>query len=222
MNTLRLENINLHAPYRVLQDPERRNNFYFVSDSGARFDIDFTVNESIIPSGAYEFGITNRRHERSPLDPKLRLTIFAIIEEFFEVNGHDTMLYLADTGDRKQAFRNRLFVRWFNIYERRHLFIIRTAEGKMDGMMNFIAIISRKDNPNLPKVIEEFDSQDNYLFQKLGVAESEYLLFPDNQVSRQRYFLCFATFSSNIVVFGKMLVELIYECRTYTSTLFIN
>ena len=38
MNTLRLENINLHAPYKVLQDPERHNNFYFVSDSGARFD----------------------------------------------------------------------------------------------------------------------------------------------------------------------------------------
>ena len=49
MNTLRLENINLYAPYKVLQDPERRNNFYFVSDSGTRFDIDFTVNESIIP-----------------------------------------------------------------------------------------------------------------------------------------------------------------------------
>ena len=98
MNTLRLENINLHAPYRVLQDPERHNNFYFVSDSGARFDIDFTINESIIPSGAYEFGITNRLHERSPLDPKLRLTIFAIVEEFFEVNGNEAMLYLADTG----------------------------------------------------------------------------------------------------------------------------
>ena len=119
MNTLRLENINLHAPYRVLQDPERHNNFYFVSDSGARFDIDFTINESVIPSGAYEFGITNRRHERSPLDPKLRLTIFAIVEEFFEVNGNEAMLYLADTGDRKQAFRNRLFVRWFNLYEHR-------------------------------------------------------------------------------------------------------
>ena len=25
MNTLRLENINLHAPYRVMQDPERDN-----------------------------------------------------------------------------------------------------------------------------------------------------------------------------------------------------
>ena len=159
MNTLRLENINLRAPYKVLQDPERQNNFYFVSDSDTRFDIDFTVNESIIPSGAYEFGITNRRH-----DPKLRLTIFAIIEEFFEVNGHDTMLYLAETGDRKQAFRNRLFVRWFNIYERRHLFFLKTAEGKMDGIMNFLAIISRKDNPNLPRAIEEFDETISFLF----------------------------------------------------------
>lgn len=56
------------------------------------------------------------------------------------------------------------FVRWFNIYEHRHLFIIRTAEGKMDGMMNFIAIISRKDNPNLPMVLEEFDETISFLF----------------------------------------------------------
>ena len=164
MNTLRLKNINLHAPYKVMQDPERHNNFYFVSDYGTRFDIDFTVNDSIIPSGAYEFGITNKQNARSPLDYKLRLTIFAIIEEFFEVNGHDTMLYLAETGDRKQAFRNRLFMRWFHIYEHREHFYIKTAEGKMDGQMNFLAIISRKDNPNLSQAITEFDETISFLF----------------------------------------------------------
>ncbi len=164
MNTLRLKNINLHAPYKVMQDPERHNNFYFVSDYGTRFDIDFTVNNSIIPSGAYEFGITNKQNARSPLDSKLRLTIFAIIEEFFEVNGHDTMLYLAETGDRKQAFRNRLFVRWFHIYEHREHFYIKTAEGKMDGQMIFLAIISRKDNPNLSQAITEFDETISFLF----------------------------------------------------------
>ncbi len=164
MNTLRLDNINLHAPYKVMQDPVRHNNFYFDRDSGVRFDIDFTINEAIIPSGAYEFGITNRHHERSPHDSKLRVTIFAIIEEFFDVNGDDTMLYLAETGDRKQAFRNRLFVRWFNIYERREFFIMKTAEGKMDGIMNFIAIISKRDNPNLPQVIEEFNETISFLF----------------------------------------------------------
>ena len=89
---------------------------------------------------------------------------FAIVEEFFEVNGHDTMLYLADTDDRKQAFRNRLFVRWFNIYEHRDQYFIKTAEGKMDGQMNFLAIISRKDNPMLAMVIEEFNETISFLF----------------------------------------------------------
>lgn len=97
MNTLRLGNINLHAPYKVMQDPERH-------------------------------------------------------------------IYLAETGDRKQAFRNRLFVRWFNIYERREFFYMKTAEGKMDGIMNFLAIISRKDNPNLPQAIAEFDETISFLF----------------------------------------------------------
>ena len=76
------------------------------------------------------------------------------------------MLYLADTGDRKQAFRNRLFVRWFNIYEHRDQFIIKTAEGKMDGMMNFLAIILRKDNPMKEVVIEEFNETISFLFDK--------------------------------------------------------
>ena len=71
---------------------------------------------------------------------------------------------ILQTGDRKQAFRNRLFVRWFNIYERRHLFFIKTAEGMMDGMMNFLAIISRKENPTLTKAIEEFDETISFLF----------------------------------------------------------
>ena len=81
-----------------MQDPEREFNFYFVSDTGTRFDIDFVFNDSIVPSGSYELGITNKKNRQSPLDPKLRLTILAIIEEFFEVNGEEAMLYLAETG----------------------------------------------------------------------------------------------------------------------------
>lgn len=46
MNTLRLEIINLHAPYRVMQDPVKHNNFYFVSDSGA---ISFSRFSAILP-----------------------------------------------------------------------------------------------------------------------------------------------------------------------------
>ena len=76
------------------------------------------------------------------------------------------MLYLADTGDGKQAFRNNLFIRWFNLYEHRDNFIIKTAEGIMDGEMNFLAIISRKDNPRLNMVIEQFDETISFLFDE--------------------------------------------------------
>ena len=163
MNALRLEKINGQAPYKVIQDPERLYNFYLISESGGRFDIDFTFNDAIIPSGAYEIGIANRTHQRSPLDVKLRLSIFAIIEEFMEQN-NEVMLYMTETGDEKQGFRNRLFIRWFNTYEHRDRYIIRTAEGKLDGQDNFVAILSRKDNPKLPLAIEEFEETIELLF----------------------------------------------------------
>jgi len=41
---------------------------------------------------------------------------------------------------------------------------MKTAEGKMEGIMNFLAIISRKDNPNLAQVIAEFDETISFLF----------------------------------------------------------
>ena len=150
MNTLRLNIINLHAPYRVWQKSGKPDHYYFVSDSGVEFNIDFKLDYAFVPSGAFEFSITNERHGQSPLDTKLKQTVFAIVEEFFEQN--------------KQAFRNRLFVRWFNTYEHRDLYYIQTAEGKMDGQMNFVAIISRLTCPSLPQAIEEFSETISLLF----------------------------------------------------------
>ena len=163
MNALRLKIINLHAPYKVWQKSGKPDHYYFVSDSGVEFNIDFMLNEAFVPSGAFEFSITNERHGQSPLDMKLKHTIFAIVEEFFEQN-NDVMLYVTATGDGKQEFRNRLFIRWFNTYEHRDLYYIQTAEGKMDGRMNFVAIISRLTCPYLPQAIEEFSETISLLF----------------------------------------------------------
>ena len=44
------------------------------------------------------------------------INLHAPYREFFEQN-NDVMLYITETGDKKQAFRDRLFVRWFNTYE---------------------------------------------------------------------------------------------------------
>lgn len=72
--------------------------------------------------------------------------------------------YRAATGDGKQAYRNRLFIRWFNTYEHRDLYYIQTAEGKMEGQMNFVAIISRLTCPYLQQAIEEFSETVSLLF----------------------------------------------------------
>jgi hypothetical protein len=163
MNTLRLEIINLHAPYRVKQREDKPQDYYFKTDYGVEYDISLEEDFSIVPSGAYALDITNREHKRSPLDPKFKLTLIAIIEEFFDQN-NDVMLYVTETGDEKQSFRDRLFVRWFNTYERHNLYYIQTAEGMMEGQLNFMAIISRKDNPRLHEVIHEFEDTISFIF----------------------------------------------------------
>ena len=165
MNTLRLENINLHSPYRVWQT-KNDSHYYFQTDSDIQYDIVFSPDASIINSGAYSIDIINRQHVTSHVDIKLRQTITAIIEEFFEVNGNEVMLYITETGDGKQMFRNRLFVRWFNMYNQHDKYIIRTAEGKMDGEDNFMAIFVRKDNPHSQYVIEVFELVTSILLDK--------------------------------------------------------
>ena len=53
---------------------------------------------------------------------------------------------------------------WFNNYENRKDYFLKTAEGKMEGQDNFMAIIAKVDNPRLPQVIEEFEETISILF----------------------------------------------------------
>ena len=137
--------------------------YWFYTDFGVEYEIVIKANDIFIASGAYALDIINVWHQPSPGDPKFRQTLMAIVEEFFRQN-NDVMLYVTETKDSKQASRNRLFVRWFNTYEHSDLYVIKTAEGKMDGQMNFMAIILRKDNPRLQQVFEEFDETIAFLF----------------------------------------------------------
>lgn len=163
MNKLILENINAKASYFVMQMEEFPHLFYFHTDFGVDYEISIKPNDAFVSSGAYTLDIRNIWNQVSPGDTKLRQTLMAIIEEFFRCN-NDVMLYITETEDGKQSFRDRLFVRWFHNYEHHDLFYIQTAEGKMDGQMNFMAIISRKDNPRLQEAIKEFEETVAFLF----------------------------------------------------------
>ncbi len=67
--------------------------------------------------------------------------------------------------DDRQMFRNRLFVIWFNNYENKDNYCMKTAEGKIEGQDNFIALIAKKDNPHLAKSMAEFDETVEILFR---------------------------------------------------------
>ena len=163
MNLISLENINSQSPYKVTLRAEAPCVFGFFTDYDVEYEIIIKPNDTFIPSGAYALDIINVWHRPSPGDPKFRQTLMVIVEEFFKQN-NDVMLYVTETKDEKQASRNRLFVRWFNTYEHSDQYVIQTAEGKMDGQMNFMAIISRKDNPRLTQVIKEFEETVLFLF----------------------------------------------------------
>ena len=163
MNTLNLENINKKSPYEVILIEGSSSIFYFITDYNVEYEIVIKANDIFIPSGAYVLDIINVWNDKSPGDYKIKQTLQAIIEEFF-LQDNEALLYVTETKDKKQAFRNRLFVRWFNTYDNHDKYLIRTAEGKMNNQMNFIAIIMRKDNPRKEMIINEFDETVRFLF----------------------------------------------------------
>ncbi len=163
MNTLNLENINKKSPYEVILIEGSSSIFYFITDYNVEYEIVIKANDIFIPSGAYVLDIINVWNDKSPGDYKIKQTLQAIIEEFF-LQDNEALLYVTETKDKKQAFRNRLFVRWFNTYDNHDKYLIRTAEGKMNNQMNFIAIIMRNDNPRKEMIINEFDETVRFLF----------------------------------------------------------
>ena len=153
MNRLNLSEINLNIPYTVW---EKDGAYLFKTDYGIVYKISFMEDDTIWDSGAYQFLITNLSNVASPNDSKLKLTILYLLESFFKVN-NDILLYICETGDGKQAMRNRLFMRWFQQYSEHHLYYLKTVEIQAEGMMNFAAIIVRYDNPRINEIIQEFD-----------------------------------------------------------------
>ena len=109
--------------------------------------------------------INNESHRPSPNDEKLKATIFRIVEAFFAANP-DILLYICETGDGRQAFRSRLFVRWFNTYSNRDAYIMQTAEVQEGKTKNFAALIVQKSNPRLKEILAEFDETIRILTNK--------------------------------------------------------
>ena len=96
---------------------------------------------------------------------KVKMTIIGIVEEFFR-NNADILLYICETGDNRQAMRNRLFIRWFNEYSFQQDYILRTAMVKDGEQENFAAIIVQRSHPDLNNILMTFDETIEYFKEK--------------------------------------------------------
>lgn len=98
-------------------------------------------------------------------DRKVRDTIVAVIDEFFNCN-NATLLYICETSDNKQSMRSRLFEYWFSTYNRKSQFTLSSSIADREGVINYATIILRNDNPDLSEIITEFSESIQALSQK--------------------------------------------------------
>jgi hypothetical protein len=154
MNSLSLHAVNASSSYEV--SAVNDGCYQFFTDYGVHCTVEFVLDDSLLSHETYHLVIVNVNHQKSPSDVKVRDTIIAIIDEFF-VENNTTLLYICETGDKKQALRNRLFERWFSTYKRKAQYTFVASSLKDDeGIENYAAIIVRNDNPDLSAIIAEF------------------------------------------------------------------
>ena len=160
MNPLSLDKINKVSPYEVQMVIEP-NTYRFVTEYGVEIAISFDLDDILESGESYMFNITNVNKQRSPRDLKVRDTVISIIDNFFEVNSV-ALLYICETGDRKQAMRNRLFDSWFAYANSKEQYVIMVANiHDVEGVDNYAAMILRKDNPKFVDYVSEFNSTIN-------------------------------------------------------------
>lgn len=160
MEQLSVQKINETSPYEV-QMVVAPNTYRFVTDYGVEIAISFDLDDILESGESYMFNITNVNKQRSPRDIKVRDTVISIIDNFFEVNSV-ALLYICETGDRKQAMRNRLFDSWFAYANSQEQYVIMVANiHDMEGVDNYAAMILRKDNPKFVDYVSEFNSTIN-------------------------------------------------------------
>ena len=154
MNSLSLHAVNASSSYEV--SAVNDGCYQFFTDYGVHCTVEFVLDDSLLSHETYHLVIVNVNHQKSPSDVKVRDTIIAIIDEFF-VENNTTLLYICETGGKKQALRNRLFERWFSTYERKaqYTFVASSLKDE-EGIENYTAIIVRNDNPELSAIIAEF------------------------------------------------------------------
>lgn len=145
--------INQTAPYKVYFCSD--TSFNFKSDNGSEFQIGFSEDFMISESGVYQLYIQNKTKTPSLRDIKLKETIIAVFEHFFE-DKNRVAVYICDSMDGRQQVRNRLFQMWFNSYSGKEKYTLKTASIDFDGISYYSALLIRKDNDDYDTYLRLF------------------------------------------------------------------
>lgn len=154
MNGLELSRINTRSPYTVWREGEA---YFFKTDYDIVYAVSFDYEE-IKGFCAYWFNLANTSFKPSPNDRKIMQTIICVIESFFQLNP-DILLYICDTANDQQAQRDRLFLRWFNGYQQRQQYVLRTVMIMDEDEPNYLALIVKRNNPQVEGILNMFDQE---------------------------------------------------------------
>lgn len=154
MKEISTERINAKSPYKVEQT--EFGDFVFQTREGIIYGIAFLEDNPIGGCETYQLTISNKNDHHGAFDPDVRITIFAIIEEFF-CNNSNVLIYICDTSDGREAVRNRLFLKWFEEYADNGHFYFSTAQATIEGEGFFAAVIAKYSNPKIELVKKDFE-----------------------------------------------------------------
>ena len=145
--------INQRAPYKVEQTGD--TSFMFETKYGVVYSVGFMQDVSFYREGVYQFYLINLSSKTIGVDKNISETVRVIIEDFF-THKEVVMLYICDTADMRQEFRDRLFKIWFNTYEKCDLYSLYTERMTIDNVRYLSSVLLRKDHPLHNQVLGKF------------------------------------------------------------------
>lgn len=151
MDLISLSAVNAKSPYKI--DSDLSGSFFFVTDKHRPYHVAFIEDQLFYEHGIYQYCLDTDVHAEA--DGRVYEVVVALMEEFFKSSAKG-LLYVCDSMDGRQAARNRLFNRWFNSYAYRDEYLLLQREVQYEGVMQYVSLIIRKDQPELHDITNSF------------------------------------------------------------------
>lgn len=163
MDLISLSAVNAKSPYKI--DSDLSGSFFFVTNKHRPYHVAFIEDPLFYEHGIYQYCLETDVHAGA--DSHVYEVVVALMEEFFKSSAKG-LLYVCDSMDGRQAARNRLFNRWFNSYAHKDDYLLLQREVPYEGVLQYISLIVRKDQPELQPISDSFDqvlSDLNYAYK---------------------------------------------------------